>query len=172
MRILAIRGSNLASLAGDFAVDFANGPLGDAGIFAITGPTGAGKSTLINAIQPGLNLREGKISSYWKQGKHTTSFSQLISLEMGGWVVDTPGIRVFRLHGLKRNLLRDLFPEFERFQDSCHFDGCSHDHEPECGVFDAVDRGELAASRYASYVEMLDEIDPEHAFDPNEEEPL
>ena len=141
-------------------------------VSVLYGPSGAGKSTLINAIQPGLNLREGKISSYWKQGKHTTSFSQLISLEMGGWVVDTPGIRVFRLHGLKRNLLRDLFPEFERFQDSCHFDGCSHDHEPECGVFDAVDRGELAASRYASYVEMLDEIDPEHAFDPSEEEPL
>ena len=141
-------------------------------VSVLYGPSGAGKSTLINAIQPGLNLREGKISSYWKQGKHTTSYSHLIPLEMGGWVVDTPGIRVFRLHGLKRNLLRDLFPEFERIQDNCHFDGCSHDHEPDCGVFAAVDRGELAASRYASYVEMLDEIDPDNAYDPEEEEPL
>jgi len=141
-------------------------------VSVLYGPSGAGKSTLINAVQPGLNLREGKISSYWKQGKHTTSYSHLITLEMGGWVVDTPGIRVFRLHGLKRNLLRDLFPEFERIQDKCHFDGCSHDHEPDCGVFDAVDRGELAASRYASYVEMLDEIDPESAYDPADEEPL
>ncbi|MDP6738561.1 MAG: ribosome small subunit-dependent GTPase A [Planctomycetota bacterium] len=141
-------------------------------VSVLYGPSGAGKSTLINAVQPGLNLREGKISSYWKQGKHTTSYSQLIPLEMGGWVIDTPGIRVFRLHGLKRNLLRDLFPEFERIQNKCHFDGCSHDHEPDCGVFDAVDRGELAASRYASYVEMLDEIDPDNAYDPAEEEPL
>ena len=141
-------------------------------VSVLYGPSGAGKSTLINAIQPGLNLREGKISSYWKQGKHTTSYSQLIPLEMGGWVVDTPGIRVFRLHNLKRNLLRDLFPEFERIQNKCHFDGCSHDHEPDCGVFDAVDRGELAASRYASYVEMLDEVDPDSAYDPAEEEPL
>jgi len=141
-------------------------------VSVLYGPSGAGKSTLINAIQPGLKLREGKISSYWKQGKHTTSFSQLIPLEMGGLVVDTPGIRIFRLHNLKRNVLPDLFPEFKRYQDKCHFDGCSHDHEPDCSVFDAVDREELAASRYASYLEMLDEIDPDNAYDASVEEPL
>ena len=134
------------------------------------GPSGAGKSTLINRVQPGLNLKEGRVSKYWKQGKHTTTFSQLIPLEMGGWVVDTPGIRVFRLHGLKRNVLRDLYPDFERFQEECKYPGCTHDHEPDCGVFDAVDRGELAASRYGSYLEMLDEIDPEGAYDPSKDE--
>ncbi len=141
-------------------------------VTVLYGPSGAGKSTLINCIEPGLNLREGKISSYWSQGKHTTSFSQLIPLRMGGWVVDTPGIRVFRLHNIRRNLLADLFPEFARFQGQCHFDGCSHDHEPDCAVFDAVDRGELAATRYASYVEMLDEIDPANAFEEADPEPL
>jgi len=132
------------------------------------GPSGAGKSTLLNAIQPGLKLREGKISRYWQQGKHTTSFSQLHSLEMGGWAVDTPGIRVFRLHGLTRPEVRDLFPDFEPFQARCKYPNCTHDHEPECAVFDAVDGGELAASRYASYVELLDEVDPEGAYDPGD----
>ena len=129
------------------------------------GPSGAGKSTLINNIQPGLDLREGRISRFWSQGRHTTSFSRLITLEMGGWVVDTPGIRVFRLHGMQREVLRDQFPDFARFQAQCRYPGCTHDHEPECAVFDAVDRGELAATRYASYVEMLDELDPQLAYD-------
>ncbi len=122
------------------------------------GASGAGKSSLINAIQPGLKLKIGKISKYWDAGKHTTAHSQLIPLEMGGWVIDTPGIRVFRLHRLSAGELRGLFPEIVHFQDRCHFPDCTHDHEPDCGVFDAVDNGELPATRYASYVEMLDEL--------------
>lgn len=129
------------------------------------GPSGAGKSTLANWIQPGLKLREGKISNYWKQGRHTTSYSQAHRLEMGGWLVDTPGIRVFRLHGVKRTVLRDLFPDFEAFQAGCRFDGCTHDHEPECMIADAVETGQLSATRYASYLEMLDEMDPDLAPD-------
>ncbi len=122
------------------------------------GASGAGKSSLINAIQPGLKLKIGKISKYWDAGKHTTAHSQLIPLEMGGWVIDTPGIRVFRLHRLSAGELRGLFPEIVHFQDRCHFPDCTHDHEPDCAVFDAVDAGELPATRYASYVEMLDEL--------------
>ena len=122
------------------------------------GASGAGKSSLINAIQPGLKLKVGKISKYWDAGKHTTAHSQLIPLEMGGWVIDTPGIRVFRLHRLSAGELRGLYPEIVHFQDRCHFPDCTHDHEPDCGVFDAVDNGELPATRYASYVEMLDEL--------------
>jgi ribosome biogenesis GTPase len=104
-----------------------------------------------------LNLKVGKISKYWDTGKHTTSFSQMFRLPMGGYVIDTPGIRTFRVHDVPTENLRDLFPEFAPFQARCHFPSCTHDHEPDCAVFDAVDRGELAASRYASYVEMLDE---------------
>lgn len=130
------------------------------------GASGAGKSTLLNALQPGLKIKVGKISRYWDQGKHTTSFSRLHTLDFGGYVIDTPGIRVFRLHDLTRAELRDLYPEFSRYQSDCQFPDCSHDHEPRCAVFDAVDRGEIPASRYASYTEMLDEV----STDPIEDE--
>ncbi len=127
-------------------------------ISVLYGASGAGKSTLLNAIQPGLKLRVGKISRYWETGKHTTTFSQMHKLDIGGWVIDTPGIRVFRLFGITEANVRDLFPDFRPFQERCRFKGCSHDHEPECAVFDAVESGELPASRYASYVEIVDEL--------------
>lgn len=122
------------------------------------GASGAGKSSLLNAIQPELGLRVGKISRYWETGKHTTTFSQLIALDAGGWVIDTPGIRVFRLHELSAGDLRGLFAEFAPFAARCRFPDCSHDHEPGCAVFPAVEAGELPATRYASYLEMLDEL--------------
>jgi ribosome biogenesis GTPase / thiamine phosphate phosphatase len=124
------------------------------------GASGAGKSSLLNAIQPDLAIKVGKISKYWDTGKHTTTFSQLHRLESGGYVIDTPGIRVFRLHGLKPGELRGLFPEFARFSPNCRFPDCSHDHEPGCAVFPAVEAGELPATRFASYLEMLDELAP------------
>ena len=122
------------------------------------GGSGVGKSSILNSLQPGLKLREGKISRFWDVGKNTTNFSQLYAIKSGGHVIDTPGIRVFRLHGVTVANLPDLFPEFAPYQDKCKFSGCLHDHEPDCAVFDAVDAGELAPSRYASYVEMLDEM--------------
>ena len=130
------------------------------------GPSGAGKSTLLNQIQPGLNIKEGKISAYWKQGKHTTTYSRLHRLEMGGYVIDTPGIRVFRLHGLERAQVRDLFPDLAPFQASCQYSDCTHDHEPGCAVADASEEGLLADTRYASYLSLLDEVDPDGAYDP------
>jgi ribosome biogenesis GTPase len=141
-------------------------------VSAFYGASGVGKSTLLNALQPGLGLKVGKISKYWDAGKHTTAFSQLHALDFGGFVIDTPGIRVFRLHEAKASDLRGLFPEFERFQGECRFPSCTHDHEPDCAVFDAVERGEIAPSRYASYVEMLDELRkaPGAAADAGEDE--
>lgn len=135
------------------------------------GPSGAGKSTLLNRIQPGLNIKEGRISKYWSQGKHTTSYSYLHRLDMGGFTIDTPGIRAFRLYDVSAAELRDLFPDFEPFQKNCRYQNCSHDHEPDCGVADAVESGQLAASRYASYLDMLDEIQPELAYQPEEPPP-
>lgn len=125
------------------------------------GPSGGGKSTLVNRIQPGLNLKEGRISAYWKQGRHTTSFSRLHALDIGAWVVDTPGIRVFRLFDVPRSVVRDLFPDLLRYQEGCRYPGCTHDHEPECAVRAAVDEGELSDTRYASYLELLDEASDE-----------
>lgn len=125
------------------------------------GGSGTGKSTILNALQPDLRLKVGKISKYWDAGKHTTSFSQLWRLPAAnGWVVDTPGVRVFRLYGINKAELRDLFPEFGPFQPRCRFPSCSHDHEPDCAVFQAVEDGEIAPTRYASYVEILDELVP------------
>jgi ribosome biogenesis GTPase len=124
----------------------------------VYGASGAGKSSLLNALEPGLGLKVGKISKFWDQGKHTTTFSQLHVLSFGGAVIDTPGIRVFRPYGIPIGSLRDCFPELRPFQLRCQFPDCTHDHEPGCAVFDAVESGEIAASRYASYVEMLDEL--------------
>jgi len=121
------------------------------------GASGAGKSSLLNALQPGLRLKVGKISKFWDQGKHTTTHSQLLRLDFGAAVIDTPGIRVFRPYGVPLANLRDLFPEFQRHSPRCKFPDCSHDHEPDCAVFDAVEDGDIPASRYASFVEMLDE---------------
>ncbi len=125
------------------------------------GVSGAGKSTLLNCIQPGLEIRTRKVSKYWDAGRHTTTFSQMHRLDaVEAWVVDTPGIRVFRPYGINKAELRDLFPEFESHQSGCRFPDCSHDHEPDCAVFDAVESGEIPPTRYASYVEMLDELAP------------
>jgi ribosome biogenesis GTPase len=127
-------------------------------VSVLYGPSGAGKSTLLNKIQPGLNLREGRISKYWKQGRHTTTHSHLHPLDMGGYVVDTPGIRTFRLFDVSARELRDLFPDIHRISASCQFLDCSHDHEPGCALDGALEDGKLAPSRWASYLEMLDEL--------------
>lgn len=130
-------------------------------VTVLYGPSGAGKSTLLNSIQPGLQLKVGRISHQWDQGRHTTTYSRLIHLDLGGYVVDTPGIRVFRLHGVKKSQIRDTFPEFVRVQPGCKFPNCTHDHEPDCAVLDALEAGEIAQSRYMSYLEMLVDAAPD-----------
>ena len=130
-------------------------------VTAFYGASGAGKSTLLNALSPSLKLKTGSISRFWEQGKHTTSFSNMLRLlELDAWVIDTPGIRVFRLSGINKAELRDCFPEFAPFQARCRYQNCSHDHEPECAVFDAVEAGKIAPTRFQSYVEVLDELAP------------
>lgn len=129
-------------------------------VSVLYGASGAGKSSLLNAIQPELGLKVGKISKYWDSGRHTTTFSELHPLDAGGYVIDTPGIRVFRLHALSRAELRGLFSEFGRFAAECRYPDCSHDHEPHCAVLAAVEAGEVPPTRYASYLEMLDELGP------------
>lgn len=125
------------------------------------GASGAGKSTLLNALQPGLNLRARKVSKYWDSGRHTTTHSQMHRLEaLDACVIDTPGIRTFRLTGINKAELRDLFPEFAPYVGECRFPDCSHDHEPDCAVFAAVEEGLLAPTRYASFVEIQDELVP------------
>ena len=137
-------------------------------VSVLYGPSGAGKSSLLNAIQPDLDIKEGRISSYWKQGKHTTTYSAMHALALGGYVIDTPGIRVFRPYGLRRTQVRDLFPDLAAHQSACQYSNCTHDHEPGCAVADASEEGRLADTRYASYLSLLDEVDPDGAYDPDD----
>jgi ribosome biogenesis GTPase len=128
-------------------------------VTAFYGASGVGKSSLLNALEPGFTLRIGKVSKYWDTGRHTTSASQMMRLPtLAGYAIDTPGVRVFRPYGINRRELPDQFPEFAPHREQCRFPGCSHDHEPDCAVFAAVERGAIAPTRYASYLEILDEL--------------
>lgn len=121
-----------------------------------TGPSGAGKSSLVNAVQPGLNLQTGDLRVMGK-GKHTTRAAQLFKLAMGTetFVADTPGIRELGLYEIEPRSLGFYFREFVRWIHDCRFPNCTHDHEPDCAVRAAVERGEIRAERYESYLRLL-----------------
>jgi ribosome biogenesis GTPase len=121
---------------------------------ALTGPSGVGKSSLLNAVQPGLGLRVAAISEAVNKGRHTTVTAQLIPLECGGWVADTPGLRELGLWEIDRDQLHFYFPEFENLLDDCRYPGCTHTHEPGCAVRAAVDAGQIHPGRYDSYRRM------------------
>jgi ribosome biogenesis GTPase len=121
------------------------------GVTAVTGQSGVGKSSLINAVEPGLNLKVREISDWTQKGKHTTSNAELIALESGGFVVDTPGLRQFELWGTVPGELEGHFVEFRPFIPHCRFPDCSHTHEAGCAVKQAVDLGQIHAGRYESY---------------------
>ena len=117
----------------------------------LAGLSGVGKSSLLKAVQPGLQLRTGEISEYHHQGRHITTQVCLLSLEGGGFVVDTPGIREFGLSGLRRDELPPFYPEITAVQDKCRFSNCLHIHEPDCAVKTAVEQGLISPTRYHSY---------------------
>lgn len=120
-----------------------------------SGQSGVGKSSLLNAIQPGLELRVREVSDTTEKGRHTTTTAELIRLESGGWVVDTPGIRQFELWDVLPEELEGYFPEFRPFVPRCGFPDCTHTHEERCAIKDAVERGMIAAQRYESYLGMF-----------------
>jgi len=129
----------------------------------LSGPSGVGKSSLLNALYPGLNLRVGEISESVNKGRHTTVGALLHPLpsvggEPGGFVVDTPGLREVGLWGLPLQGLDRCFPEFRSFLDECRFADCTHAVEPGCAVRAAVERGEVSADRYASYLKLREEL--------------
>ena len=117
-------------------------------ISAVTGPSGVGKSSLLNAVQPGLALRVASVSDAVQKGRHTTVTAQLIPLDCGGYVADTPGLRELGLWGIDPEELELLFREFEPFRGRCRFGNtCTHTHEPGCAIQAAVESGEISPSR-------------------------
>jgi len=121
---------------------------------ALAGPSGAGKSTLLNVIQPNLNLRMGEVSEKTQKGKHTTTNVELHSLDFGGYVVDTPGIRELGLWDIWKDDMPHFFPEMRPYLTACRFNNCSHVDEPECAIKKAVAEGKIAQMRYNSYLKL------------------
>ncbi len=126
-------------------------------ISLISGNSGVGKSTLINKIEPALNLKTEQISAYHLTGKHTTTFSEMFELSSSGYIIDTPGIKGFGLIDIDKNELYHFFPEIFKTSKDCRFNNCTHIHEPGCAVIKAVEAGEISPSRYISYTSIFDD---------------
>ena len=125
----------------------------------LSGNSGVGKSTLVAAVEQGLDIKTGEISQSHHKGKHTTTFSTMYPLAEGGYIIDTPGIKGFGLIDIEDAELAHYFPEMMRFLPDCRFYNCSHTHEPGCAVVEAVKQGEIAYPRYESYLKIMDEDD-------------
>ena len=126
-------------------------------ICAFGGPSGVGKSSTINAIDSTVDLRTGAVSEKIGRGKHTTRFAQLLPFDEG-YIADTPGFGNLLLEGMEKEQVLAAFREFAEYEHSCRFCPCTHTHEPVCGVKEAVRTGNIAASRYESYLQMLQEV--------------
>ena len=128
-------------------------------ITLLSGNSGVGKSTLINRLVPGVNLRTAEISDAYNAGRHTTTFSEMIPLEGGGWLIDTPGIKGFGTFDMEPEELTSYFKEIFHFSKDCRFSNCTHTHEPGCAVLKALEDHYIAQSRYQSYLSMLEDKD-------------
>ena len=132
-------------------------PLLQGKITLLSGNSGVGKSTLINRLVPGANLRTAEISDAWEKGMHTTTFSEMIPIEKRGFLIDTPGVKGFGTFDMEREELTSYFKEIYHYSQGCRFSNCTHTHEPGCAVLKALDDHLIAASRYQSYLSMLED---------------
>jgi ribosome biogenesis GTPase len=121
-----------------------------------SGHSGVGKSTIINSIQPDMLLKTGIISEAHFSGKHTTTHSEMFELDFGGYIIDTPGIKGFGVLEMEKEEISHYFPEIFKSLDGCQYYNCTHTHEPQCAVKKLVENGEIAQSRYVSYLGLLD----------------
>ncbi|MBN2070407.1 MAG: ribosome small subunit-dependent GTPase A [Candidatus Krumholzibacteriota bacterium] len=124
----------------------------------MAGPSGAGKTSLLAALEPGLDIRVGIVSEKTGKGKHTTTHFEFHPIVGGGYLGDTPGIREFGIWGLSKQTLSDCFRDFGDFVPECRFSMCTHSHEPGCGVKEAMERGDISRERYESYLRILEEL--------------
>lgn len=127
----------------------------------ISGHSGVGKSTLINALDPTLNVKTGAISTAHQQGQHTTTFAEMHRLQSGGYIIDTPGIRAFGIVDMDKAVLSHYFPEMRERMHACKFHNCLHLNEPKCAIKAAVASGEIFESRYATYCQLMEEDESE-----------
>lgn len=126
-------------------------------ITLFSGHSGVGKSTLINALIPDTKLKTGAISDYHGKGMHTTTFSEMIELPQGGFIIDTPGIKGFGTVDMERNEIFHYFPDIFKFSEDCRFNNCIHINEPGCAVREAVEKHYISESRYKSYLNMMED---------------
>lgn len=124
----------------------------------VAGPSGVGKSSLTNLLQQEVQMETGEISRKLKRGKHTTRHSQVISVGDHTYLMDTPGFSSLYLTDMEEQELKDYFPEFQRYEGQCRFQGCRHIHEPGCGVKEALEAGEISRLRYEDYLSLYEEL--------------
>lgn len=129
----------------------------------LSGNSGVGKSSIINLMVPDAHVRVGDVSQAHHKGMHTTTFSELLDLPGGGAIIDTPGVKAFGTIDFERAQVAHYFPEIFYASSECRFNNCTHTHEPGCAVLDAVERGDISSSRYASYMSILEE-DPNNKY--------
>ncbi|MFT4660745.1 MAG: ribosome biogenesis GTPase [Patiriisocius sp.] len=128
------------------------------------GQSGVGKSTIINRLLPDLALKTSEVSESFKTGKHTTTFAEMFPLDFGGYIIDSPGVKAFGIIDLDKEEVALYFPEMKQRLDACKFYNCKHINEPKCAVKMALEEGELAASRYKSYVSIFQDCEEENQF--------
>lgn len=148
----------LTSIIKNEGIDEVKGLLYDK-ITLLSGHSGVGKSSLINAIFPQLSLRTKEVSDWSGKGMHTTTFAEMFDLPFGGKVIDTPGLREFGLVDIEKHELSHYFPEMRQRLHNCQFNNCMHINEPGCAVKDALNKGEIAVDRYVSYMTILDTME-------------
>ena len=125
----------------------------------IIGHSGVGKSTLINSISPNLSIKTSEISNLYKQGQHTTTYSEMFDLNNDIKIIDTPGIKGFGLVDMNSNDIGDYFPEFLKLKENCKYNNCLHLNEPNCEVLNALKNKKISDSRYKSYLNSLNSLD-------------
>ena len=124
----------------------------------MAGPSGVGKSSLINLLQSEIRMETGSISEKIERGRHTTRHSELIAIDENSYIMDTPGFSSLYTNDFEKEELKHCFPEFFPYEGQCRYNGCDHVHEPDCAVKAAVEAGEIHRSRYDSYLEMYEEL--------------